>query len=138
MPHPEVHTVLLIPGTDDPHKLLAEGVCESRPPAMWWGVPRALIKHQGSAWREGHPLHDDHLRGGRGLVLARDGKLVPEGIDRAVRRGVVQTPRLLENWLRFQLKDASLQEGAFMMAPGKWAGAIVLLDAEDRAIPPCI
>ena len=68
----EISAVLLIPHGGDLHGLLKEGVCDASPPV-------AHLYHE--AWRAGaHPWSIPHA-----LVLAWDGKVVPEGCDRLAR-----------------------------------------------------
>ena len=68
--------ILLIPADNDPHGLLAEGVCGSRVPVAWLHACAS-----GPVWREGFNIPGEV----NALVLAWEGAPVAEGCDRAAR-----------------------------------------------------
>ena len=71
--------ILLIPADNDPHGLLAEGVCGSRTPTAWLHE-----RASGDVWLAsiGNGVMAGEVNA---LVLAWDGVPVAEGCDRAAR-----------------------------------------------------
>ena len=67
--------ILLVPSPGDPHGLLAPGACGAVPPT----VACFLDKIEGACWM------DDPDMKPAALVLAWNGRAVPEGCDRAIR-----------------------------------------------------
>jgi len=127
--------VLLVPEEGDPHGLLSEGPCGAKVPMMWqctcgprW-MPCGSRKYSCAQCRsQGFP--------GKALVLAWEGKAVPEGLDRADR--VLHVPH--GHW--FHLVIASILRGDHRgwppfgaLASGRF-GTILLLDAKGREITP--
>lgn len=123
----EVKAVLLVPAEGDPHGLLKEGPCGARPPKAWRCDERY------------HRLEADHGRwfsmseseahlpalesGGDALVLFWDGKLVPEGMDRAAR--VYPHARRVA-WASARALGQEMERLKY--------GILVLLDAEGREV----
>lgn len=86
-----ISTILLVPADGDPHGLLADGVCGAKPPildgwacndaqhGLWWTFGRDLeppicdVCSARKRWEEA-----------RALVLAYQGKPVPEGCSRVL------------------------------------------------------
>jgi len=98
----KIVAILLVPSAGDPHRLLDDGPCGSRPPTAWryWPtqVERALFKEQ-IPWQFGPIPRGGCARQGA-LVLAQKGKSVPEGLDRICRRGGWRdTPRRVMAYL---------------------------------------
>jgi len=143
----DVRAVLLAPAEGDPLKLLAGGPCGARPPiaTQWecqWGHPYDWCA---SGPTEGevpcaHPDHPDHptapkplgvFRRHRALVLAWDGELVDEGIDRACRHSPkrYQDGGITTQVVRL-LMDGRRRPGRSLTA----LGSVVLLDADGRRL----
>lgn len=126
--------ILLVPVEGDPHGLLAGGLCSAQPPGAW-------VLH-------GHWLPIvDRRTAPQALVLAWDGKPVPEGIDRLIRVWSGLKPfQVAGGWKA----AAPLVYGLLYAAPGhgdyewhfcrilyKWG--MLATDTEDRllnATPP--
>jgi len=116
---PDIRAVLLVPEEGDPYGLLREGPCGARPPiAVDFGSPVGWL---GGIHKPGGFLRV--LR--RALVLAWDGEVVPEGMDRMVRA---------LGWPAFA------QCGSPEIMWWTWRpfidhlGTIVLLDADGREV----
>ena len=116
----EISAVLLIPHGGDLHGLLKEGVCGSRPPvAHNKGSGPPVAHNKGSGWGAGaHPWSIPHA-----LVLAWDGKVVPEGCDRLARA---------RNYEDFWQPD-DLDELHWLTVDAA-LGTVVLLDAEGQEV----
>ena len=78
----EITTILLVPAEGDPKGLLAEGLWGARPPVAvraggkWVPITQVVCQPWSMFnWEDGS----------RALVLAYDGKPVPEGLDRVLR-----------------------------------------------------
>ena len=88
-------------------------------PRWWCWLPRPTMV-------PGHPPHRRHA-----LVLAWDGGLVEEGIDRASRR---RSPKRPDGVIAYQVRrlllDASRRPGLSLTA----LGTVVLLDADHKEI----
>jgi len=130
----DVRAVLLVPAEGDPLKLLADNPCGGRPPAaVEWDITRLESYFSrpaggwcwlpGSTMVPGYPPHRRHA-----LVLAWDGELVAEGIDRASRRSPGHHGWVVEWQVRGLLTGEFLQPGRSLTA----LGAVVVLDADGR------
>ena len=69
--------ILLIPAQNDPYRLLAEGPCGARMPIAYRSVH--------GEWRASGKKTLLHYHQEEALVLAWEGEVVPEGIQRAMR-----------------------------------------------------
>jgi len=106
----QIHAILLVPGEEDPQELLRGGPCRAVPPT-------ATYKNLGP-WKEGYwPPHiRDYLNSyRRALVLAWNGKPVPEGRNTAIERGLPGTP---DRWLQLALRETRFYFG------GGWLQAL--------------
>ncbi len=120
----EIERILIVPAKGDPHGLLAEGDCGGRPPMAWYC-------DDSQAWEQWH-RGMDHAepcawaamveRARCALVLAWDGKPVPEGLDWLCRR--MEWDVFPRGWPDI---DAILR-----WLDGPKPGTLVLLDAEGR------
>lgn len=122
--------VLLVPAAGDPLGLLAEGPCGARPPraALDWR------DHGHRRWRDASdPRYDWPPGTPLALVLAWDGEVVPEGVDRLYRSVDWRPPRCRQihsiDRLLSGLSHASAE-------PGHWGGTLVLLDEAGREVAP--
>lgn len=119
----KIHAVLLVPpkGDGDPHGLLVEGPCGARPPT-------AYIPNRGWKWREGPCAEEFPIR--RGLVLAWEGKPVPEGLERSVRAAKSRA------WVEYLVGCAlgRLADDVDGLSDPDLPGILVLLDAEGREV----
>lgn len=125
----EIKAVLLVPpkGDGDPHGLLREGPCGARPPT-------AYIPNRGWKWKAGPCAEEYPLR--RALVLAWEGKPVPEGMDRAARCWEAVTEESSRGLQAYDRWWCSLVD-AFCLAHEcrrHGLGTVVLLDAEGREV----
>ena len=120
-----VHAILLVPAEGDPLGLLAEGPCGARPPVAWNGhnngAPDVWWPHPGTP---GTARYDTLA-----LVLAWDGKPVPEGLDRLERCS--GRTRNAEAWVSHAMAGRSW--GAHRL--GEW-GRLVRLDADGHEVSP--
>ena len=100
-----ITAILLIPAKDDPHGLLAKGVCGGRVPMLYERPPSTYYGGHGSKPAD-HPwvlagtlvvLGGERHHARRALVLAWDSTVTVEGCDRAGR--VLGTVVLSELWL---------------------------------------
>ena len=141
-----VHAVLLVPAEGDPHGLLAEGPCGARPPMAQYMPPLwehseispASVEPKWFAWNEipdTIPVCTNEewqwlTKPHRALVLAWNGKPVPEGVFRLwyMADDVGMGP----------LGDA-LYEGLdeLLAQLAEWCvrGTTIILDADGREIP---
>ena len=122
----EIHAVLLVPAEGDPHGLLADGPCGARPPVVYRS--RGCGVGHSDSWQP----HDEFVRRGEcymcdypdeALVLFWDGKLVPEGLDRAAR--VYPHARRVA-WASARALGQEMERLKY--------GTLVLLDAEGREV----
>ena len=150
----DIHAVLLIPAEGDPRGLLHEGPCGARPPRAvqrtdsrvvheesWDDTtcPCALCSACGQPWpceAPGRVEREEDVRWvaanrsplpPTALVLAWEGRVVTEGLDRARHRGVGQH----ESPYSTPLADLPRIVGAWRR-DGEPLGTIVLLDAEGK------
>ena len=137
----KVHVVLLVPAEGDPHGLLADGPCGARSAQGGGGSVGRARDHTGVAPRGcgvGHPdtwqSHSEFVRRGEcymcdfpeeALVLFWDGKLVPEGMDRAAR---VDPHYRSEAWASARALGQEMERLKY--------GTFVLLDTEGREVTP--
>ena len=161
---PEIKAILLVPAEGDPHGLLSDGVCGSRPPTAYIGGKPVLrcrkcrtefVGDEGKSYPNGVlcPECRGSLRGvcrptgerigsKKALVLAWDGKPVREGCDRADWADVWKSEPHYPN------RDTWATVYALMDHPEDThvtvddlrrlcseLGTIVLLDAEGKEIP---
>jgi len=122
----DIRAVLLVPEEGDLHGLLREGPCGARPPMVWeyqmgqerrWIMPRYADE-----W-------EAYATGRRALVLARDGEVVTEGVDAALRaHSRCCIPGEADSDIRRVLKG--LPAKAWLLR----LGTIVLLDADGREV----
>lgn len=133
--------ILIVPAAGDPHGLLAAGACGSRPPVAWrapavLGRPRGYGKAPRKDLPERWVLCAQTSVAGEklrelttgALVLAWDGKPVPEGCDRAVRAHAAKSGRAAPRW---PLTYDYLPEHVLMLANDCMAdlgGEVVVLE----------
>ena len=124
----KVHVVLLVPAEGDPHGLLADGPCGARPPLVYRS--RGCGVGHPDTWQS----HSEFVRRGEcymcdfpeeALVLFWDGKLVPEGMDRAAR---VDPHYRSEAWASARALGQEMERLKY--------GTFVLLDTEGREVTP--
>ncbi len=133
----EIERILLIPAEGDPHGLLKEGPCGARPPTAWFARCKGVLvpAPHAAARRCGHcdrPLAECQQRA---LVLAWDGKPVPEGCFRADTTEWHLFVELITSILAGELRAWSDMPKTNVDALADLVpGALVLLDADGREV----
>ena len=131
----EIKGILLVPADPDPHGLLTEGPCGARPPfavRIRYGDMKTLCY----VWRAG-PFGGMSGLNPRALVLAWDGKQVPEGMA-ALERAWGVTRTSLPWWVRCYLRHPRGPETVVGLAG--WLsrvdcpGTIILIDGDGREV----
>ncbi len=112
-----VVSVLLKPAWNDPHGLLAIGLCGAVPPSAW-------LDSGAEIWRANVAL--DEPPGMEALPLFWEGEAVPEGMDRAhrVHKGFGEPLH----------SDATIERVIELALRFGYLGALLYLDAEGREV----
>lgn len=128
-----ISTILLVPEEGDPHGLLAAGVCGARPPVM-------CLASADEPWAK---WCGDTETCTRALVLAHDGKPVPEGCDRADHAlgdpdddPTMTRGRDWTRWVAYTLRNPSRDAPRLRRQADEWNCVVIFLDAAGHEVIP--
>ena len=131
----EIKGILLVPEEGDPRGLLKLGPCDARPPmAFVWDSRYLRLPEDDGRWQACCPSWP---KPGDALVLAWDGDVIQEGLDKAITEASMELA-----W--YKMDYETLNHRLFWLDEiVQWAGAalaellnckLVLIDAEGREV----